>query len=138
MAGLVPELAVTDWRASRRFYCDVLRFVAVYDRAEDGFSFLRLGAAELMIDQIGTGRTWDAGTGPMTPPLGRGMNLEIDVPDVTPMLEALRLAGVSLFLPVEDRWYRRDDHQIGRRQFIVADPDGYLLRFAQGLGQRSA
>lgn len=136
MATLTPELAVTDWQTSRRFYCDILGFEAVYDRPEEGFSLLRLGEATLMIDQIGIGRTWDTGTGPMVPPLGRGMNLEIDVPGVAPLLAALDRAGVALFMPLEDRWYGRGDNRIGRRQFIVADPDGYLLRFAEDLGLR--
>lgn len=136
MATLTPELAVTDWQTSRRFYCDILGFEAVYDRPELGFSFLRLGEATLMIDQIGIGRTWDTGEGPMTPPLGRGLNLEIDVPATAPLLAALERAGVPLFMPLEDRWYRRAQDEIGRRQFIVADPDGYLLRFAEGIGLR--
>jgi hypothetical protein len=42
----------------------------------------------------------------------------------------------SVFLPLEDKWYRSNDFEIGQRQFIVMDPDGYLLRFAQRLGQR--
>ncbi|HEY0476960.1 MAG TPA: hypothetical protein VGD37_05520 [Kofleriaceae bacterium] len=37
---------------------------------------------------------------------------------------------------MEERWYRRNDHEVGNRQFVVADPDGYLLRFFGDLGQR--
>jgi len=33
-----------------------------------------------------------------------------------------------------ERWYRRDNTAVGQRQFLVMDPDGYLLRFAQSLG----
>ena len=52
------------------------------------------------------------------------------------MLERLAAAGIALHLPLEDRWYRRDDHEVGNRQVIVADPDGYLLRFSKDLGTR--
>ncbi|WP_245528351.1 hypothetical protein [Deinococcus maricopensis] len=37
---------------------------------------------------------------------------------------------------MEDRWYRRADEEVGSRQFVVLDPDGYVLRLVQGLGVR--
>ena len=40
----------------------------------------------------------------------------------------------ALTLPLEERWYRAGAGQIGQRQFVVADPDGYLLRFVRLLG----
>jgi len=54
-----------------------------------------------------------------------------------PILDRLAEAGWPLFMPVEDKWYRRDDSEVGQRQFVVADPDGYLLRLAQPLGRRA-
>jgi hypothetical protein len=41
-------------------------------------------------------------------------------------------------IPIEERWYRRDQMETGNRQFVVADPDGYLLRFFSDLGRRPA
>jgi len=134
--ALVPEFAVSDWRKSKSFYCDLLGFDCLYERAEEGFCYLRLGGAELMIDQIGLGRSFDAGHLPSTYPFGRGVNLQIRVAAVAPLLTALAGAGHSLFLPVEDKWYRVGTEESGQRQFIVADPDGYLLRFCQELGSR--
>ncbi|WP_444451941.1 bleomycin resistance protein [Rhodobacter capsulatus] len=134
--ALVPEFAVSDWRKSKSFYCDLLGFDCLYERAEEGFCYLRLGGAELMIDQIGLGRSFDAGHLPNTYPFGRGVNLQIRVAAVAPLLAALAGAGHSLFLPVEDKWYRVGTEESGQRQFIVADPDGYLLRFCQELGSR--
>ena len=43
---------------------------------------------------------------------------------------------VKLFLEVEEKWYRVDDQEAGNRQFLVMDPDGYLLRFTEDLGVR--
>ncbi|WP_437406828.1 VOC family protein [Sinorhizobium meliloti] len=54
---VVPELSVSDWRKSLRFYGDVLGFNIDYQRPENGFAYLRLGPAELMIDQIGSEKT---------------------------------------------------------------------------------
>ena len=45
-------------------------------------------------------------------------------------------AGVAIFLPLEERWYRRERDEIGVRQFAIQDPDGYLLRFSQVIGAR--
>ncbi len=42
------------------------------------------------------------------------------------------------FLPLEEKWYRRDEVALGVRQFIVQDPDGYLLRLSQDIGTRPA
>lgn len=132
---LIPELAVSDWRRSRSFYCELIGFATVYERPEEGFSFLALNGTQLMIDQIGVGRTFDNDI-PLTPPLGRGINLQFRVPDLSSLVERLSCAGHALLLPVEDKWYRRGDHKVGNRQCIVADPDGYLLRPSEDLGIR--
>ena len=135
-AVLVPEFAVSDFAASRHFYCNVLGFVCEYERPDEGFACLSLGDAELMIDQIGLGRTFDDGHRPNSYPFGRGLNVQIEVGDIRPLLDALNDADHPLYLEQEDRWYRRGPVELGNRQFIVADPDGYLLRFFQSLGTR--
>jgi len=72
----------------------------------------------------------------LTQPDGRGINLSIDVDDLETVHAAVTQAGHKLFLPVEERWYDRDDDAIGVRQFAVPDPDGYLLRLTQNIGTR--
>ncbi|MGR6431784.1 bleomycin resistance protein [Rhizobium sp. PAMB 3174] len=132
--ALVPELAVTDCAASLSFYCDLLGFNVLYERPEEGFAFLARGEAQLMLDEIGKGRTFEPA--PLTPPLGLGVNFQILVTDLAAILDRLQNAGVDLFLPLEEKWYRRDDHEVGNRQFIIADPDGYLLRLFEDCGER--
>lgn len=138
--ALIPEFAVSNWRTSRDFYCDQLGFSVLYDRTEEGFAMLVKGdganEVRLMIDQIGEGRSFDDGHMPQTRPFGRGVNLQIRVGDLDTMLAQLEAAGTSLYLPLEERWYRRDAAEMGNRQFVVADPDGYLLRFFEDLGTR--
>lgn len=68
--GLVPELSVTDYEASRRFWCDLVGFSLRYERPEEGFGYLVLGNAHLMLDQIDRGRTW--ATGPLSCRLAAG------------------------------------------------------------------
>ncbi|WP_198025379.1 hypothetical protein [Brachybacterium phenoliresistens] len=89
-----------------------------------------------MLEQQGIGRTWI--TGPLERPLGRGINLQIAVRDLAPILAALRGAGHRLFLEPETRWYRvGDEEEVGVEQFLVTDPDGYLIRFQASQGRRT-
>jgi lactoylglutathione lyase len=69
-------------------------------------------------------------------PFGRGINFQIEVSDVGRLHTAVLAAGVAIYLPLEERWYRRQEDEIGVRQFAIQDPDGYLLRFSQVIGKR--
>ncbi|QHC57060.1 hypothetical protein EV639_10512 [Rathayibacter tanaceti] len=134
--ALVPELLVTDLGRSLAFWCGPGGFRIRYSRPEEGFAFLVLGSAHVMLEQAGLGRNWIAA--PLEPPLGRGMNLQLSVEDAARVAAALAEAGVALFSPLETRWYRVGEEEVGVRQLVVADPDGYLLRFQSSLGRRSA
>ena len=134
--ALVPEFAVSDWRISKKFYCDILGFRCAYERPEEGFCYLTLGEAELMIDQIGEGRTFDDGHLPQSYPFGKGLNVQIRVASIADMVASLHRHGLPLYLAPEDKWYRTGESEAGNRQFVVADPDGYLLRFFEDLGTR--
>jgi catechol 2,3-dioxygenase-like lactoylglutathione lyase family enzyme len=129
VSDLTPELGVVDIARSLGFYRDILGFTVAYERPDEGFAFLRYERLELMLDQIGVGRTW--ATGPLEWPLGRGMNLQCAVSSIDPIVDRLNKAGISLYLPVETRAYRVGDRDVTQRQFCVQDPDGYLLRFCE-------
>lgn len=133
---LVPELAVLDLTASLRFWRDLVGFDVSYTRIEEGFAYLVLGRAHLMLDQIGVGRTWR--TGELDVPLGRGVNLQIGVPSLEEPLQRLAAARWSLFLEPEEKWYRTGKQEAGVGQFLVQDPDGYLLRLQSSIGTRTA
>lgn len=130
MQALVPELYVSDFVASLSFYVDVLGFEIAYQRPLEQFAFLRLGDAELMIEQP-TGRRWLLA--PLEHPFGRGVNLQLSVPDVDALHNQLNSHAVVILVPLETKRYERDADSICVRQFVVSDPDGYLLRFAQTL-----
>ena len=132
--GLVPELSVTDYEASRHFWCDLIGFSLRYERLEEGFGYLVLGNAHLMLDQINQGRTW--ATGSLERPLGRGINFEVQVENLDTVLQRIMSAGWPIFVEPEEKWYRAGDIEIGVRQFLVQDPDGYLLRLQQEIGER--
>nr|WP_205820961.1 VOC family protein [Methylobacterium nonmethylotrophicum] len=134
-ATLVPELVVADLAASLDFWVGLIGFRIAYDRPEDGFAYLDLDGAQIMLDEYNpAGRHWL--TGPMDPPLGRGVNLQVEVAAVEPILGRLEQTGWPLFMAVEDAWYRAGTIEVGQRQFLVQDPDGYLLRLGAKLGER--
>ncbi len=132
--SLIPELGITDFKKSLDFYTRVLGFQIQYQREDEGFAFLSLGDAQIMIDQIGEGRTWQ--TGELKYPLGRGINFQIRVDDIHKLISNLEKESIKLFLSLEEKWYRKNDRQVGNRQFLVQDPDGYLLRFFEDLGEK--
>ena len=130
---LVPELLVRDVQASLRFWRDIVGFRVLYERPREGFAYVRRERAEVMLETLGTD-SWRVGA--MDPPFGRGINLQIETSSLTPLLEALARANWPLLRQVEERWYRTGTMEAGQRQFLVQDPDGYLLRFTESLALR--
>lgn len=135
--ALVPEFLVADLERSLAFWVGRCRFEIKYSRHEERFAYIALGTAHVMLEQAEVGRNWV--TGPLDRPLGRGMNLQIAVDDSAALAADLLAAGVDLFMQPESKWYRvGDDMEVGVRQFLVQDPDGYLVRFQSSLGRRAA
>lgn len=132
---MVPELIVDDLAASIALY-RLLGFRVVYERPAERFAYLTLGSgADLMLEQpLDQERLYPRAE--LAHPYGRGMNLSIDVEDVTAVHGAVVDAGHTPYLALEERWYGRSDDGVGVRQFAVTDPDGYLLRPTQNLGAR--
>lgn len=133
-ATLVPELLVTDINASLRFWRDLCGFAVVYHRLEEGFVYLDREGAQVMLEQRGRGRNWI--TAVLEAPLGRGINFQISVRTLAPILEALGSVDWPLFLAPGQKWYRTGETEVGVDQFLVQHPDGYLVRFSASLGQR--
>lgn len=133
---LVPEIDVENLHASLHFYTAVLGFMVLYERPEDRFAFLDLDGAQLMLEEAaGPGRRFR--TAPLEHPYGRGVNFQIEVVDAALLYDRVCSAGCTVVIPLEERWYRLDEHsEGGNRQFVVADPDGYLLRLTSDLGRR--
>ena len=132
---LVHELVCTNLDQSLEFYVGLLGFRILYARLEERFAFLDREGAELMLEQsITRDRLWPKAE--LTKPFGRGVNFQIEVLNIDQLHSVLLAAGNEFFLPLEERWYRRDDFELGVRQFAVQDPDGYLIRLSQSIGNR--
>ena len=87
-----------------------------------------------MLDQIDQGRTW--ATGPLSSPLVRVSTLRFRSTIWTGTLQRITEAGWPIFVEPEEKWYRAGDVEIGVRQFLIQDPDGYLVRLQQEIGER--
>ena len=134
---VVPELDVANLTLSLRFYTDVLGFKCRFERPAEQFAYLTRGPVHLMLEQAdGAGRRFR--TAPLEHPYGRGINLQIEVSDVDLLHAQARNAGATIYVSLEERWYLQGDQEVGIRQFVVIDPDGYLLRFCSSLGRRPA
>lgn len=135
MNPLVPEMIVSDLARSLHFYCQVLGFKIEYQRPEHQFAFLSFHGSQIMLEQDDRqASTWRVA--PLEAPFGRGMNLSIKCPDAQAISVCLQMAGHALRKPIEECWYRSHDRLFGERNFLVLDPDGYLLRFAESLGAK--
>ena len=96
---------------------------------------LEINGAQLMIEGLSTkSRSWLVGE--MERPFGRGMHLQIEVQDIDRLYQNFKRAAYLLFLDLEEMWYRINDKEIGHKQFLVQDPDGYLLRFFEKIGSK--
>lgn len=122
--SLIPELSVTDINKSKEFYLH-LGFKIMYERVEDKFCFLELEDNQLMIQEEND--TWNVGT--MEYPFGRGINLSMSVENVENMYYQLKEQKIVMFKDLEIHSYRVSDIIYEDKEFLIQDPDGYLLRF---------
>ena len=129
---LIPELSVRDIAKSIDFYTKVLGFKVEYQREESKFAFLSFQGSQIMIEQINDNYK----TGELEYPFGRGINLQIEVSDIDKLLARLNKYNYSLKVMPKENWYRKGNSLLGQKEFLVMDPDGYLLRFAQNLGEK--
>lgn len=125
-AAMVPELDVTDIGVSLAFWCGPLGFTIAYSRPDAGFFYLQRGVLQIMLCQ--KNGEWD--TGNLERPFGRGVNFQMQVDHVEPIAEQLKQAGWRLFRPIAEKSYRVGDEWFTCKEFLVQDPDGYLLRFS--------
>lgn len=122
--SLIPELSVSNIDISKKFYLD-LGFKIRYERKENKFCFLQLEGNQIMIEE--NNDNWN--TGKLEHPYGRGINLSMTVSNIEKMYEILKEKNIKFFLDLEIHEYRIDDKISYDKEFLIQDPDEYLLRF---------
>ena len=129
---MVPELYVSNFAVSREFYMHILGFTVLYARHDPEFVYLEQEELQLMLLQ--SDENWLGGR--LEPPYGRGVNLQMELTDIQPIYERLLENGTVMQRDMKDTWRETGSVLTGSREFWFQDPDGYLLRFCQPLGDK--
>ena len=122
--SLIPELSVSNIEKSKTFYQE-LGFKIMYERPEEKFCFLELENNQIMIQELNN--NWNVGI--MEYPYGRGINISMTITDVEKMYNDLKKKNLKFYLELETHHYRVDEEISDDKEFLIQDPDGYLLRF---------
>ena len=121
---LIPELSVTSIDKSKEFYLK-LGFKIMYERKEDKFAFLELEGNQLMIEEIND--NWN--TGKLEYPFGRGINISMTINDIDKYYQELVNKNIIFFKDIMTNEYDVNGKTYLDKEFLIQDPDGYLLRF---------
>ena len=129
----IPELSVTNLENSLKFY-KTAGFKLEYDRPENKFAFISLGEIQFMLQEFSITDKWNIA--PIAYPFGNGINFQLEVDNIGDIYSNLKNANYEITFDIEENWYRQDNKLLGNKEFLVQDPDGYLLRFSEDLGER--
>lgn len=124
--SLIPELSVSDINVSKKFYIS-LGFKIKYERIEDKFCFLEFEGNQIMIEQINS--NWNVGK--LEYPFGRGINLSMTVSDIDSFYNNVLDNNIAIFRELKIDEYTVEDKVYKDEEFLIQDPDGYLLRFVK-------
>lgn len=130
---IIPELSVTNLENSLNFY-KTAGFKIEYDRPENKFAFISLGNIQFMLQELSDNNKWNIGE--LKYPFGNGINFQLEIENVDKIYNNLKNNNYTITFDLEKNWYRQDDKMLGNKEFLIQDPDGYLLRFMQDLGEK--
>ena len=121
---LIPELSVSDIYKSKEFY-QKIGFKIVYERKENKFAFLELEGNQIMIEEVND--NWN--TGKLEYPFGRGINISMSIEDIDKYYLNLKEKNIKFFKELMINNYKVNEKIYEDKEFLIQDPDGYLLRF---------
>lgn len=122
--SLIPELSVTSITFSTKFYV-LLGFNVKYERKENKFVFLEYENNQIMIEEVNN--NWSVGK--LSYPFGNGINLSMEVSDIDALYQKVKKLDIPIFRELKVSEYKVDDEVYQDKEFLIQDPDGYLLRF---------
>ena len=125
---VTPNLVVSDVSGSLKFYEQVLglaRQMTVPEQEPFVFAGVGSGSVEIFLNQKETVvAEYAAFAGK---PLGGTFTMYIEVDNVEELHRRVQQHKVKIVMSMEKKFY-------GMQEFAVADPDGYLITFAQRVG----
>lgn len=131
---ILAELAITDFTKSLNFYVNILGFKIEYQRENPNFAFLSYNGSQIMIQELRLGEKEEE---KLEYPFGRGINFQIDTKSVQTIINSLKKNNYPIKRGIKDSWYEARNKSFGCREILVLDPDGYLLRFSEELGEKT-
>jgi catechol 2,3-dioxygenase-like lactoylglutathione lyase family enzyme len=121
---LTPNLVVSDVARSMAFYRDRLGFsveTTVPEAAPHVFAIMRSGPVGIYLNAPEPAtEEYPSMKGK---PLGGTFTMFIEVTGIERMYDEVK-AQIPIVAPLETKWY-------GVAEFVIADPDGYLITFAE-------
>ena len=123
--NLIPELSVFDILQTKKFYKE-LGFKIEYERQKEKFIFMSFQDSQFMFEQIHDDG-WN--TGELSYPLGRGINFSIAVEDVEELYKLVKTLNFEIYKELTRHKYQVNGTEETQIEFLIQDPNGYLLRF---------
>ena len=123
--NLIPELSVFDILQTKKFYKE-LGFKMEYERQKEKFIFMSFQDSQFMFEQIHDDG-WN--TGELSYPLGRGINFSIAVEDVEELYKLVKTLNFEIYKELTRNKYQVNGREETQIEFLIQDPNGYLLRF---------
>ena len=123
--NLIPELSVFDILQTKNFY-EELGFKIEYERREEKFVFMSFQDSQFMFEQIHD-EGWS--TGELIYPLGRGINFSIAVDDIENLYKLVKSKKLEIYKKLTQSVYLVNGIEEIQMEFLIQDPNGYLLRF---------
>ncbi|SHG72127.1 bleomycin resistance protein [Chryseobacterium vrystaatense] len=130
---LTPELQVSNINQSKLFYVKQLGFTIEFEREEDRFVLISYEGSQFMLEEDHP-EAWI--TEPPVYPRGRGINFQIEVSSLSMITAKIKEYNLTYFREPKEQWYRINNQEEGVKELLIQDPDGYLLRFQEYLGER--
>ena len=122
---MIPELSVFDIEQTKRFYND-LGFKIEYERPEEKFVFMSFQDSQFMFEQIHD-NGWNIDE--LIYPLGRGINFSIAVDDIEGLYKLVKTLNLEIYRDLNRSIYQVNGTEETQTEFLIQDPNGYLLRF---------
>jgi uncharacterized glyoxalase superfamily protein PhnB len=126
-AKLTPNLIVASVERSLAFYIDTLGFsrgLTVPEESPFVFASVTSGAVEVFLNDHATAVEEYPGFGGK--PIGATGTLYIETTGIDALHDRVK-ASAKVVMPLQTKFY-------GVREFAIADPDGYVITFAERVG----
>ena len=125
---LTPNLLVSNVEQSLAFYEGVLGFtrgMTVPEQTPFVFASVTSGPIEIFFNDHAMVAKESPATAHL--PIGGGNTMFIEIEKVDAFHDAIK-DRVKILMPIVTQWY-------GMREFAIADPDGYVITFAERVAE---